>query len=88
MALTMAEFINIVDALAKADEFINQVVGVLAGVGLELKDVMALDGLLAETTTKASPNETSVENISLVSRAMKKVLMEAYDKVSDICRSS
>ena len=77
MAMSMAEFLKIVDVPAKGEDFIDQVVELLAGVGLELQTVIDLDGLSGETMTKALPQGTSIVKISFISRAIKKATLKS-----------
>lgn len=53
MALTLAQFLKTVHAPAKDDDSINLVVVLLVGEGLELHDVVDLDGLSVELMTRS-----------------------------------
>ena len=73
MAMAMVDFLRSVDEPPKSDPFIERVVKLLAGEGLELNDVVDLDGLSIETLTNSLPGGTSAALVSFISRAIKKV---------------
>ena len=59
MAMGMFEFLRNVDDPPQGDAFIERVVKLLAGEGLELNDVVDLDGLSNETLTNSLPGGSS-----------------------------
>ena len=73
MALvSMNEFLTSVDVPAKDEEFIRKVVNILAGEGLELTEVLDLDGLSVDVITKSLPGSTFVKASSFICRAIRK----------------